>query len=76
MAMPGTGWEPLLRFGPTTIREKVLFGTGWFLLGRAPGQIVEEFRSLPVPEDVMELWLGDNARALFDRQAASSSATA
>jgi uncharacterized protein len=66
MAMPGTGWDPLLRFGPTTIREKVLFGSGWFLLGRPPGQLIEEFRALPVPDDVMELWLGDNARALFD----------
>ncbi len=33
--------------GPRTIREKVLFGTGWFLLGRPPGQIVDEFRALP-----------------------------
>ena len=48
IATPGTGWEPPLRFGQTTIREKVLFGTGWFLLGRPPGQIVEEFRALPV----------------------------
>src|SRR5207249_3984167 len=37
LATPGTGWEPLLRFGATTIKEKVLFGTGWFLLGRPPG---------------------------------------
>src|SRR5213593_1058647 len=57
LAEPGTGWEPLLRFGPRTIRDKVLFGTGWFLLGRPPGQIVEEFRALPVGEDVLELWL-------------------
>ena len=49
LAAPGTGWEPLLRFGQTTIQDKVLFGTGWFLLGRPPGQIVEEFRALPVP---------------------------
>jgi predicted TIM-barrel fold metal-dependent hydrolase len=65
LAAPGTGWEPLLRFGQTTIADKVLFGTGWFLLGRPPGQIVEEFRALPVPQDVMERWLGRNAEALF-----------
>jgi uncharacterized protein len=67
MALPGTGWEPLLRFGATTIRDKVLFGTGWFLLGRPPAQLVEEFRALPVPDDVMELWLGGNAASLFGR---------
>ncbi len=65
LATPGTGWEPLLRFGQTTIKEKVLFGTGWFLLGRPPGQVVDEFRALPVAEDVMELWLARNAESLL-----------
>jgi predicted TIM-barrel fold metal-dependent hydrolase len=65
LATPGTGWEPLLRYGTTTIRDKVLFGTGWFLLGRPPAQVVEEFRALPVSEDVMEMWLWRNAEALL-----------
>ena len=65
LATPGTGWEPLLRYGTTTIRDKVLFGTGWFLLGRPPGQIVDEFRALPVAEDVLEMWLWRNAEALL-----------
>jgi predicted TIM-barrel fold metal-dependent hydrolase len=65
LATPGTGWEPLLRFGQTTIKEKVLFGTGWFLLGRPPGQILDEFRALPVNEDVLELWLHGNAERLL-----------
>ena len=66
MAMPGTGWEPLIRFGQTTIREKVLFGTGWFLLGRPPAQILEEFRALPVEPGVLELWLHGNAERLLN----------
>jgi uncharacterized protein len=65
LATPGTGWEPLLRFGQTTIRDKVLFGTGWFLLGRPPRQVVDEFRALPVAEDVLELWLHGNAERLL-----------
>lgn len=60
-AEPGTGWEPLLRFGQTTIADKVLFGTGWFLLGRAPADVVSEFRRLPVKPAVMEQWLYANA---------------
>src|SRR5262249_34259550 len=47
LAERGTGWESLLRFGQSTIADKVLFGTGWFLLGRPPATIVEEFRALP-----------------------------
>lgn len=65
LAMPGTGWEPLMRFGQTTIKDKVLFGTGWFLLGRPPGEILKEFRALPVEDEVMELWLSGNAERLL-----------
>jgi hypothetical protein len=68
LAAPGTGWEALLRFGQTPIADKVLFGTGWFLLGRPPGQVVDEFRALPVADDVMERWLGRNAEALLSRE--------
>jgi hypothetical protein len=64
---PGTGWEPLLRFGQSTIQDKVLFGSGWFLLGRPPVQVLEEFRALPVKPEVMEKWLWRNAQALLDR---------
>jgi uncharacterized protein len=65
LAAPGTGWEPLLRFGTTTIKEKVLFGTGWFLLGRAPAQVVDEFRALPVADDVLDMWMWRNAENLL-----------
>ena len=64
-AEPGTGWEPLLRFGQTTIADKVLFGTGWFLLGRTPEAVVSEFRRLPVKPAVMEQWLSGNAARLL-----------
>jgi predicted TIM-barrel fold metal-dependent hydrolase len=65
LATPGTGWEPLLRFGTTTIKDKILFGTGWFLLARPPAQIVEEFRALPVDDEVMQMWLWRNAETLL-----------
>jgi hypothetical protein len=67
LAEPGTGWEPLFRFGQTTIADKVLFGTGWFLLGRPPADVVAEFRALPVRPAVLERWLGRNAEALLAR---------
>lgn len=68
LAEPGTGWDPLLRFGQSTIADKVLFGTGWFLLGRPPADIVAEFRALPVKPAVMERWLGGNAAALMNER--------
>jgi predicted TIM-barrel fold metal-dependent hydrolase len=74
LAQTGTGWEPLLRFGQTTIQDKVLFGSGWFLLGRPPAEIVEEFRALPVEPSVLEKWLHGNAERLLSGVGSSSRA--
>ena len=73
-ALPGTGWEPLLRFGPTTIADKVLFGSGWFLLGRRPAQVVEEFCALDLPAPILRKWLRENAVTLFGGQVPEASA--
>jgi predicted TIM-barrel fold metal-dependent hydrolase len=62
---PGAGWEPLLRYGQTTIQDKVLYGTGSFLLGRRPADLLSELRALPVKPEVMEKWLRRNAAALL-----------
>jgi hypothetical protein len=62
---PGAGWEPLLRYGQSTIQDKVLYGTGAFLLGRPAAELVGEFISLPVKPEIMEKWLWRNAAALL-----------
>ena len=68
---PGTGWEPLLRYGQTTIQDKVLYGSGAFLIGRPPAELLAEFRALPIRPAVMEKWLWRNAARLLklDREA-------
>src|SRR6059036_3547021 len=65
MARPGTGWEPLLTYGTSTIRDKVLYGSGWFLMGRPPAEVIAEMRELPVPENVLDDWLYNNSARLF-----------
>jgi hypothetical protein len=64
-AAPGAGWEPLLRFGQTTIRDKILYGTGAFLLGRRPAELVAETRALPLDPGVLDQWLYGNAARLL-----------
>lgn len=64
LAAPGAGWEPLMRFGQTTIQDKIIYGTGAFLIGRRASDLVDEFRALPVAEDVMRKWLRGNAARL------------
>jgi predicted TIM-barrel fold metal-dependent hydrolase len=61
----GAGWEPLLRYGQTTIQDKILYGTGAFLLARRPADLVAELRALPLERAIMEKWLWRNAAALL-----------
>jgi predicted TIM-barrel fold metal-dependent hydrolase len=61
----GAGWEPLLRLGQTTIQDKVLYGSGAFLLGRPPAELLAEFRALPIKPEVMEKWLWRNAATVL-----------
>ncbi|MBX3024122.1 amidohydrolase [bacterium] len=62
---PGSGWEPLLRFGQTTIQDKILYGSGAFLIGRPVRELVDELRALPLRPAVMEQWLWRNAARLL-----------
>jgi hypothetical protein len=62
---PGAGWEPLLRYGQTTIQDKILYGSGAFLIGRSQAELLTEFRALPIKPAVMEKWLWRNAAALL-----------
>ena len=65
-AAPGAGWEPLLRFGQTTIQDKVVWGSGAFLINRPYPQLCDEMRALPVEPTVLESWLWRNAARLLD----------
>jgi hypothetical protein len=62
---PGAGWEPLLRYGQTTIQDKILYGTGSFLLGMTPAELLGELRALPLASEVLEKWLWRNAARLL-----------
>ena len=65
LTSPGAGWEPLMRFGQNTIRNKIIYGTGAFLINRPYKQLCDEMRALPLPRDVLEDWLWRNATQLL-----------
>jgi uncharacterized protein len=64
-AAPGAGWEPLMRFGQTTIRDKIVYGSGAFLLNRPHRQLCDEMRALPIQPTALESWLWRNAARLM-----------
>lgn len=73
-AAPGAGWDSLMRFGQTTIAEKVLYGTGAFLISRPYTELVGEMRSLPLSPAIAERWLWRNAAELLELEASSPAA--
>jgi predicted TIM-barrel fold metal-dependent hydrolase len=66
--IPGTGWEPLLRYGSTTIADKILYGTGAFLINRPPAELLDEMHQLPIPPAIARRWVWDNAARLLGVQ--------
>lgn len=66
---PGAGWEALMRFGQTTIAEKVLYGTGAFLINRPYQELCDEVRALPLSQEILERWLWRNAAELLGEAA-------
>ncbi|MBX3579511.1 MAG: amidohydrolase [Rhizobiaceae bacterium] len=63
--IPGSGWEPLMQFGPRAIQDKIIFGSTWTLLGTSIRSLIDEIRALPLKSGVADKWLGLNAARAF-----------
>jgi len=59
----GSGWDTLLRYGNTLLREKILFATAWPAQDFKTG--INEVMALPLKDEVKKLWLSENARRLL-----------
>jgi predicted TIM-barrel fold metal-dependent hydrolase len=65
LAVPNSGWDMLWHFMSRTLRQKVLFGSTWSLLGMALPSLVDEVHSLGLPAGVERAWLHDNAARIL-----------
>ena len=65
LAVSNSGYEPLLQYGKTVLKSRMLFGSGYPLMPveRSLGEIHE----LPLPDDIRQLWLSGNAREFLRR---------
>ena len=60
MATPHSGYEPLLQYGRTVLKDKMLFGTGFPMM---PIQdCLDEFMALEMADDTRRKWLELNAK--------------
>lgn len=62
----GSGWGPLLHYGSTAIRRKVLFGSCEWVHGVPVGELAAEFADLGLDQRTLRAWLHDNAARLLE----------
>jgi predicted TIM-barrel fold metal-dependent hydrolase len=62
----GSGWEPLLLYGATAIRRKILFGSCEWVHGVSVGELADEFTALDLDPRTLRAWLHDNAARLLE----------
>lgn len=63
LAVAGSGYEPLLQYGSTTLKHQVLFGSAFPLM--TVEQALQDLEALPLTDAVRRLWLHDNAARAF-----------
>ncbi len=71
MGQAGSGWEPLLAHGTSTIRSKVLFGSIDWIHAMTPRELADEVQDLPISPRVARAWLHDNAARMLRLDSAS-----
>jgi predicted TIM-barrel fold metal-dependent hydrolase len=59
LATPDSGYGPLLRYGSTVLRDRIIFGSAFPMMPVA--RSVQELRELPLADDVRDKWLFRNA---------------
>jgi predicted TIM-barrel fold metal-dependent hydrolase len=63
IAMPGTGYEPLLVYGNSILQNQVVWGSNWPQV--TPDEGIEGVKGFPLKEEVKKKWLGENAARLL-----------
>ena len=63
MTTPHSGYEALLQYGKTVLKHRMMFGTAFPMM--PVERTLDEFKALPLDEDIQALWLDGNARAFL-----------
>jgi predicted TIM-barrel fold metal-dependent hydrolase len=66
LAMPGSGWEPLMNLGNSVLQDQVLFGSTWLFMGQSIRELADGVAALPLKASVKRKWLYENAAGLMD----------
>lgn len=59
IAMPGTGWEPLITYGRSQLQDRIVWGSNWPQV--LPDEGIDGVRLFGLKPEVELKWLGGNA---------------
>jgi uncharacterized protein len=65
MSRPGSGWEPMLNYGRTMVRDKIMFGSVTWVHSVPIGVLANEVRTLGLGAKAQHAWLHGNADRLL-----------
>jgi hypothetical protein len=63
LAVEHSGYGPLLQYGRTVLKDRILFGSAYPMLPLA--RSIAEVRALPIDDDIADRWLHTNAAAFL-----------
>jgi len=66
LAVPNSGYEPLLQFGNTVLQDRMIFGSLWPM--QPIKQAVAEIEALPIKDQTKRKWLHENAARFLHLQ--------
>lgn len=63
LAVPGSGYEPLLQYGTTILKDRILFGSAFPLI--TVDQALADMDGLPLDDTTRRKWLYENAARIL-----------
>jgi Predicted metal-dependent hydrolase of the TIM-barrel fold len=63
LTKPHSGYEPLLQYGKSVLKHRMVWGSAYPMM--PVERTLDELRALPMPDEVRQAWLLDNAEALL-----------
>ena len=72
IAMRGSGYEPYLYYGETSLKERICFASNWGTQSMPVEQLIAQVEALPFSDDAKEHILYNNAKTFYELAAHGS----
>ena len=67
IAMRGSGYEPYLYYGETSLKERICFASNWGTQSMPVEKLIAQVEALPFSDDAKEHILYNNAKTFYEQ---------